>query len=70
MRRLTGTDIEIIYSSTPQIKAYFEPLQTIAQIYCQMHVSHVSKGMDLAWDLSQVLKESSEVAAKRDALNN
>lgn len=68
--RLTDMDIEIIYSSTLQIKAYFELLQTIARMYCQMHVNHVSKGMDLVWDLSQVLKEPSEVAAKRDALNN
>lgn len=34
-----------------------------------MHVNHVSKGMDLVWDLSLVLKEPSE-GAKRDALNN
>jgi cation transport regulator ChaB len=68
--RLTDMDIEIIYSSTLQIKAYFELLQTIARMYCQMHVNHVSKGMELVWDLSQVLKEPSEVAAKRDALNN
>lgn len=35
-----------------------------------MHVNHGFKGMDLAWDLSQVLKEPSEVAVKRNALNN
>lgn len=68
--RLTDMDIEIIYSSTLQIKAYFELLQTIARMYCQMHVNHISKGMELVWDLSQVLKEPSEVRAKRDALNN
>lgn len=68
--RLNDMDIEIIYSSTLQIKAYFELLQTIARMYSKMHVEHVSKGIDLVWDLSQVLKEESQVRAKRDALNN
>ncbi|KAJ4348640.1 uncharacterized protein N0V89_010018 [Didymosphaeria variabile] len=68
--RLTDMDIEIIYSSTLQIKAYFELLQTIARMYSTMHVEHVSKGIDLVWDLSQVLKDESQVRAKRDALNN
>jgi hypothetical protein len=68
--RLTDMDIEIIYSSTLQIKAYFELLQTIARMYCTMHVEHVSRGIELVWDLSQVLKDPSQVRAKRDALNN
>jgi hypothetical protein len=68
--RLTDMDIEIIYSSTLQIKAYFELLQIIARMYSKMHVDHVSKGIDLVWDLSQVIKEPSQVRVKRDALNN
>ncbi|KAM0524468.1 hypothetical protein ACHAPE_000562 [Trichoderma viride] len=56
--------------SLTQNKGCFELLQIIARMYCQMHVNHVSKGMDLVWDLSQMLKEPSEVAVKRDALNN
>ena len=69
MLRLTDMDIEIIYSSTLQIKAYFELLQTIARMYCNMHVDHVSKGIEKVWDLSQVLKDPNQVRAKRDALN-
>ncbi|KAF1945147.1 hypothetical protein EJ02DRAFT_431759 [Clathrospora elynae] len=68
--RLTDMDIEIIYSSTLQIKAYFELLQTIARMYCKMHVEHVSQGIELVWELSKVLKNESEVRAKRDALNS
>ncbi|KAG8627095.1 hypothetical protein KVT40_004578 [Elsinoe batatas] len=67
--RLTDMDIEIIYSSTLQIKAYFELLQTIARMYSKMHVDHVSKGIELVWDLSQVLKDESQVRNKRDKLN-
>jgi hypothetical protein len=67
--RLTDMDIEIIYSSTLQIKAYFELLQTIARMYCNMHVDHVSKGIEKVWDLSQVLKDPNQVRTKRDALN-
>lgn len=67
--RLTDMDIEIIYSSTLQIKAYFELLQTIARMYSKMHVEHVAVGIDLVWDLSQPNDES-KVRAKRDALNN
>jgi hypothetical protein len=70
MLRLTDMDIEIIYSSTLQIKAYFELLQTIARMYCKMHVDHVSKGIEKVWDLSQVLKDPNQVRVKRDALNN
>ncbi|KAB2108972.1 hypothetical protein AG0111_0g3058 [Alternaria gaisen] len=66
--RLTDMDIEIIYSSTLQIKAYFELLQVIARMYSRMHVEHVAKGIDLVWDLSQVLKDPSQVKTKRDAL--
>lgn len=69
MLRLTDMDIEIIYSSTLQIKAYFELLQTIARMYCKMHVEHVSKGIEKVWDLSQVLKDPNQVRVKRDALN-
>lgn len=68
--RLTDMDIEIIYSSTLQIKAYFELLQTIARMYCRMHVDHVSKGMELVWDLSKVVKDPEEVRTKRAALND
>ncbi|KAH8702709.1 hypothetical protein GQ44DRAFT_589153, partial [Phaeosphaeriaceae sp. PMI808] len=67
--RLTDMDIEIIYSSTLQIKAYFELLQTIARMYSKMHVDHVIKGIDIVWELSQVLKDQSQVKAKRDKLN-
>jgi hypothetical protein len=66
--RLTDMDIEIIYSSTLQIKAYFELLQIIARMYCKMHAEHVAKGIDLVWDLSQVLKDPNQVKTKRDAL--
>jgi len=68
--RLTDMDIEIIYSSTLQIKAYFELLQTIARMYCRMHVDHVSKGMELVWDLSKVTKNPDELRTKRTALND
>jgi hypothetical protein len=68
--RLTDMDIEIIYSSTLQIKAYFELLQTIARMYSRMHVEHVSQGIDLVWDLSKPLKDESQVREKRDKLNN
>lgn len=44
--RLTDMDIEIIYRSTLQIEACFELFQTIARMYYQMHINHVSKGMD------------------------
>ena len=67
--RLIDMDIEIIYSSTLQIKAYFELLQTIARMYCRIHVDHVSKGIELVWNLSKVLKDDSQVREKRDALN-
>lgn len=70
MLRLTDMDIEIIYSSTLQIKAYFELLQTIARMYCRMHVDHVSKGMELVWDLSKVVKDPDVVREKRKALND
>ncbi|KAI9655261.1 MAG: hypothetical protein M1829_000674 [Trizodia sp. TS-e1964] len=70
MLRLTDMDIEIIYSSTLQIKAYFELLQTIARMYCKMHVEHIALGIDKVWDLSRVLKDPNEVRAKRDALNS
>jgi hypothetical protein len=67
--RLTDMDIEIIYSSTLQIKAYFELLQTIALMYSKMHVQHVAKGINLVWELSKVLEDDSQVREKRDALN-
>ncbi|KAJ4362264.1 hypothetical protein N0V83_010357 [Neocucurbitaria cava] len=67
--RLTDMDIEIIYSSTLQIKAYFELLQTIARMYSKMHVEHVTVGIDLVWNLSQPNDEG-QVRTKRDALNN
>jgi hypothetical protein len=34
-----------------------------------MHVGHVSKSIELVWDLSKVLKHDSQVREKRDALN-
>ena len=66
--RLTDMDIEIIYSSTLQIKAYFELLQTIARMYSKMHVEHISVGIDLVWELSKPLKDEGEVRQKRDRL--
>lgn len=67
--RLTDMDIEIIYSSTLQIKAYFDLLQTICRMYTKMHVEHVEPGMRLVIDLSQVMKDPNQMRPKRDALN-
>ncbi|PON22404.1 hypothetical protein TGAM01_v208685 [Trichoderma gamsii] len=53
--RLKDMDIEIIYRSTLQIEACFELFQTIARMYYQMHINHVSKGMDSTEMLEKTL---------------
>ena len=67
--RLNDMDIEIIYTSTLQIKAYFELLQTICKMYTNMHVGHVEPGLNLVFELSKGTRDPSQVREKREALD-
>ncbi|KAK1457327.1 hypothetical protein CCUS01_01795 [Colletotrichum cuscutae] len=68
--KLNDLDIETIYISTLQIKAYFDLLQMICQMYTNVHAKYVNPGLDLLTELSKVTKTAEEIASKRDKLNN
>ncbi|EXF73968.1 hypothetical protein CFIO01_08850 [Colletotrichum fioriniae PJ7] len=68
--KLNDLDIETIYISTLQIKAYFDLLQMICQMYTNVHAQYVNPGLDLLTELSKVTKTAEEIAPKRDQLNN
>ncbi|KAJ0310909.1 hypothetical protein COL516b_001608 [Colletotrichum fioriniae] len=68
--KLNDLDIETIYISTLQIKAYFDLLQMICQMYTNVHAKYVNPGLDLLTELSKVTKTAEEIAPKRDQLNN
>ncbi|KAI3539322.1 hypothetical protein CSPX01_08985 [Colletotrichum filicis] len=68
--KLNDLDIETIYISTLQIKAYFDLLQMICQMYTNVHAKYVNPGLDLLTELSKVTKTAKEIAPKRDQLNN
>ncbi|KAL0940382.1 uncharacterized protein CTRU02_203145 [Colletotrichum truncatum] len=70
MLKLNNLDIETIYISTLQIKAYFDLLQMICQMYTTVHAKYVNPGLDLLTELSKVTKTAEEIAPKRDQLNN
>ncbi|KAK2749619.1 hypothetical protein FQN57_005841 [Myotisia sp. PD_48] len=65
---LTNMDIEIIYSSTLQIKAYFGLLQTIASMYRDMHVKYMAQGINLVHELSKVALDPKGVTDKHKEL--
>lgn len=67
--KLNNLDIETIYISTLQIKAYFDLLQMICQMYTNVHAQYINPGLDLLTDLSKVTKTAEEIGPKRDALN-
>ncbi|WJG35226.1 uncharacterized protein FOBCDRAFT_318921 [Fusarium oxysporum Fo47] len=68
--KLNDLDIETIYISTLQIKAYFDLLQMICQMYTTVHAQYVNPGLDLLTELSKVTKTAEEIAPKRDQLNS
>ena len=68
--RLNDMDIEIIYSSTLQIKAYFDLLHTICRMYTRMHVDHVEPGLNLVFELSKGARDPSQMHEKRVALDS
>ncbi|KAK1720156.1 hypothetical protein CaCOL14_002178 [Colletotrichum acutatum] len=70
MLKLNDLDIETIYISTLQIKAYFDLLQMICQMYTNVHAKYVNPGLDLLTELSKVTKTAEEIAPKRDQLND
>jgi predicted nucleic acid-binding Zn-ribbon protein len=67
--KLNDLDIETIYISTLQIKAYFDLLQMICQMYTTVHTQYINTGLDLLTELSKVTKSPEEIAPKRDQLN-
>ncbi|RBQ75737.1 hypothetical protein FVER14953_20178 [Fusarium verticillioides] len=68
--KLNDLNIKTIYISTLQIKAYFDLLQMICQMYTTVHAQYVNPGLDLPTELSKVTKTADEIATKRDQLNN
>ncbi|KAF5573448.1 exonuclease VII small subunit domain-containing protein [Fusarium pseudoanthophilum] len=68
--KLNDLNIETIYISTLQIKAYFDLLQMICQMYTTVHAQYVNPDLDLLTELSKVTKTADEIAPKRDQLNN
>ncbi|KAK1703530.1 hypothetical protein BDP67DRAFT_584570 [Colletotrichum lupini] len=70
MLKLNDLDIETIYMSTLQIKAYFDLLQMTCQMYTNVHTKYVNPGLYLLTELSKVTRTAEEIAPKRDQLNN
>lgn len=68
--KLNNLDIETIYISTLQIKAYFDLLQMICQMYTNVHAQWITPGLDLLTELSKVTKSAEEITPKRDKLND
>ena len=67
--KLNDMDIETIYSSTLQIKAYFDLLHSICLMYTNIHVQHVETGLALVNELSKVSRSPEEMRPKREALD-
>ena len=66
--KLNSLDIETIYISTLQIKAYFDLLQMICQMYTSIHADHINPGLDLLTELSRT-RTADDIGPKRDVLN-
>jgi len=68
MLGLNDMDIETIYSSTLQIKAYFDLLHSICSMYTKMHAQHVQPGLTLVLQVSKVAQGGEDIRPRREAL--
>lgn len=69
MLGLNDMDIETIYSSTLQIKAYFDLLHSICSMYTKMHAEHVQPGLALVSEVSKVCQAGADIRPRREALD-
>ncbi|KAF4943369.1 hypothetical protein FGADI_13467 [Fusarium gaditjirri] len=63
-----STMVKVIIDT--KIKAYFDLLQMICQMYTTVHAQYVDPGLDLLTELSKVTRNAEEITHKRDQLND